>query len=362
MIRSVKSPRRARIEALSQPRPVRVAQYGLGPIGIETTRAVLAPRRDGLVQLVAALDIHPDLVGRRLADLLGPGVTTEVVVSGDVESTLRESGPDVVLHTTGSFLEQTCSQIEQCVRAGAHLVSSSEELFYPFDRHPQLAGRLDGLARENGVVILGTGVNPGFVMDTLALVATGACDRVDRLEIERVVDASKRRLPLQRKVGAGLTIEEFEERKRAGKLGHIGLRESMLFVARGLGWAPDRIDEQLDAVVADHEIVTPHVKVAPGEVAGIHQRVTGEVAGTEVIALDLRIYVGAPDPRDAVRVEGDPPVDLVIRRGLFGDTATVAALINAIPLVLSGEPGLRTMMDLRLPRCFGARTPGRADA
>ena len=339
---------------MSEPRLVRVAQYGLGPIGLETARAVLAPRRAGKLQLVAALDIDPELVGRPLDGLLGSGVTTDLFVSSDAESALRESRTDVVLHSTGSFLEQNHTQIEQCVCAGAHLVSSSEELLYPFDRHPQLAGRLDALAREHGVVILGTGVNPGFVMDTLALAATGACDRVDRLEIKRVVDASKRRLPLQRKVGAGLTTEEFAKRKAAGQLGHIGLRESMLFTARGLGWELDRIDEQLEAVVADREVETPYATVAPGEVAGIKHTITGEVAGTQVIALDLRMYVGATDPHDAVRVEGNPPVDLVIRGGLFGDTATVASLINAIPLVMSGEPGLRTMMDLRLPRCFGA--------
>ena len=199
---------------------------------------------------------------------------------------------------------------------------------------------------------MGTGVNPGYAMDTLALMATGVCCDVSEVRVARVVDAGKRRRPLQIKVGAGLSAAAFEEKKATGMFGHIGLRESLLFVAKGLGWSLDRVDERLDPVLADREITTPFVTVEAGRVAGIHHAIAGYAQERPVLSLDLKMFVGAENPRDAVRVTGDPPVDLEIRGGIFGDTATVAALVNAIPLVLHASPGLKTMMDLPVPRAF----------
>jgi 4-hydroxy-tetrahydrodipicolinate reductase len=147
-------------------------------------------------------------------------------------------------------------------------------------------------------------------------------------------------------------VQEFEEKKKTGTFGHIGLRESLLFVAHGLEWKLDTVHETLEPMIAEREVVTPYLAVRPQQVAGIHHRITGSIAGQTVLTLDLKMYVGAENPHDAVFVDGDPPVDLVIRNGIFGDSATVAALLNAIPLVLQSLPGLKTMKDLALPRVF----------
>jgi hypothetical protein len=331
---------------------ITVVQYGLGPIGVETVRAVLEKSARGRLKLVGAIDIDPAKVGKDVSEILGLPTPTGVRVSDHAEEVLRTTKPDLVLHTTSSFLEKIYPQLELCAQQGVHVISSSEELFFPFDRHPELSRRLDEVAKLHGTVILGTGVNPGFVMDTLALVATAVCNRVRALTMERVVDASKRRLPLQRKIGAGLSVQEFEEKKKTGTFGHIGLRESLLFVAHGLEWKLDTVHETLEPMIAEREVVTPYLTVRPQQVAGIHHRITGSISGKTVLTLDLKMYVGADNPHDAVLVDGDPPVDLVIRNGIFGDSATVAALLNAIPLVLQSSPGLKTMKDLALPRIF----------
>ncbi len=336
----------------TQNAPLRIVQYGLGPIGRETARAVLGKADAGHVRLVGAIDIDPEKAGRDVADLLDRDAPTGVLVSDDAERTLAEARPDVVLHTTTSFLERVQDQLLQCLDAGAHVVSSTEELSFPYERHPERAAELDAAARRNGVVVLGTGVNPGYAMDTLALMATGACIGVERVEVERVVDAGERRGPLQRKVGAGLSRAAFEEKKATGTFGHIGLRESLLLVADALGWPLDEIDETLQPVIADEAHATPHVSVQKGEVAGIHHAIAGYIGGEERLTLDLKMYVGAEAPRDAVRVTGRPPIDLVVRGGIFGDTATVAALVNAAGLVAQAAPGLRTVADLPVPRAF----------
>jgi 4-hydroxy-tetrahydrodipicolinate reductase len=328
-------------------RPLRVVQFGLGPIGAACAAAVLE-RRPSL-ELVGAIDVDPAKAGADVGELLG-GASLGVKVSDDAERTLARARPDAVLHATSSFLDRVAGQLELCARHGAHVVSSTEELLFPWERHPVLAERLDALAREHGATLLGTGVNPGFVMDTLALAASGVCRELRRVEARRVVDAGLRRLPLQRKVGAGLSAAEFAARKQAGTLGHVGLVESLQLVAHGLRWPLERVDEELQPVPAAADRVTEHLALKAGDVAGIHHTARGFVGGVERISLDLRMYVGADDPLDRVLLDGDPPVDLRVHGGIFGDSATVAVLVNALPRVLEARRGLITMLDLPLLR------------
>lgn len=334
-------------------RKFRVVQFGVGPIGQSCLRTILA--KDFAIELVGAIDIDPDKVGKDVSDILGLDFKTGIIISADAQETLESSKPDVVVHTTTSFLDRMYDQLIVCARAGANVVSSTEELSFPYDRHSALSVKLDEIAKENGVTFFGTGVNPGYAMDALALMATGVCNEVKKLEITRVVDAGFRRRPLQMKVGASLSVEAFNEKKATGTFGHIGLVESVRMVAGGMNWPIDRIDEKLEPVVSDKKVVTDFLTVEVGQVAGIHHSAKGYIGDECVLDLDLKMYVGADDPKDAVRVDGDPPIDLIIRGGIFGDTATVATLINGIPLVFDAVPGLQTAIDVPLLRAFATK-------
>lgn len=339
-------------------KPLKVVQFGVGPIGLESVKTLLAKQNTGLVELVGVIDIDPAKIGKDVGSLLAEPVTTGVLVSDNAEDVLSTSGVDVVVHTTSSFLDTMYEQLVLCAKHGANVVSSTEELSYPYDRHPEIAKKIDEAAKANNVTIVGSGVNPGYAMDALALMATGVSTDVNTVAVSRVVDAGKRRKPLQAKVGAGISVEEFAAKKATGKFGHIGLRESLLMIAEGLGWKLDDTKETLDPVVSDKKVVTPHFTVEEGSVAGIHHAIKGYVDGTPVITLDLKMYVGADDPHDAVTVDGTPPIDLIVRGGIFGDTGTIAALVNAVPLVASAAPGLKTVKDLPLTRAF-ATLPGK---
>lgn len=335
-------------------------QYGLGPIGQAVSRTVLA--KPEAFTLVGAVDIDRDKVGRDVADVIGEDVpTTGITVSDDAKEVLSRGAPDVVLHTTTSFLDGVTDQLIQCARARAHVVSSTEELAFAYERDPDAAERLDQVAREEGVVIVGTGVNPGYAMDTLPLTTTGGCTNVEAVHVERVVDAAQRRAPLQAKVGAGLSVEAFEAKKAGGTFGHIGLRESLQMIADGLGWSVGDVEEELNPVRADAPIDTGIRQVAAGDVAGIHHTATGRVGGVPRLMLDLKMYVGAESSYDAVQVDGTPPIDLRVHGGIFGDTATVGMLVNTVPLAAGAQPGLRTMTELPVPRAF-ATQPGQETA
>jgi 4-hydroxy-tetrahydrodipicolinate reductase len=236
------------------------------------------------------------------------------------------------------------------VKHGINVVSSCEELLFPQLCEPLLAAKLDRACRKSGARVLGTGVNPGFVMDVLPLCLTGVSCAIREIHVERVVNASTRRGPLQKKIGSGLPPREFRRLLRAGQAGHAGLKESLALLAHGLGWRVEEIAENGNAIIAERAIRTDHIEVKRGQTCGLHQRVEAKAGGSIRLTLDLKMYLDAPDPRDAVRIEGDPPVEVVIPGGIAGDQATVAALLNNAPRLLQAEPGLRLMTDLALPR------------
>jgi 2,4-diaminopentanoate dehydrogenase len=316
--------------------PVTVAQYGIGPIGAEITRLLLAKP---WVKLVAAVDIDPAKVGKDVGPIIG--LDREVGVK--VTSQLNVKA-DVVCHSTGSRLRDVSAQLKALLERGSHVVSTCEELSFPLDR--EIREELQKTARAANVTLLGTGVNPGFVMDKLPLTLTSVCQRVDRLTIIRVQNASTRREPLQRKVGAGMTVGQFRTAVASGKIKHMGLRESLMLVGNGMGAEFEEVtDEKIEPIVAEREVVTQYLKVAPGQVAGVHQTIEGR--GKIAVSLELKMFVGAEaTAADRVIVKGIPDLEMEIKGGVHGDRATAAMVVNSIPRVIAARPGVLTMDDI----------------
>jgi len=321
-----------------------IAQFGLGPIGLETLK--LAATKPW-AEIIGGIDIDPAKFGQDLGEMTGARHLRGRAVCRSIDA--LPAKPDVVFHTAVSHFADAFAQIEPLARRGISVVSSCEELLFPRLRAPKLAARLDRACRASGARVVAAGVNPGFVMDVLAICLTGVCREVRAIHVQRVVNASTRRGSLQRKIGSGLAPAEFERRLRAGTAGHAGLRESLALIAHSLGWEITNLTETGEAVVADSPIQTPFVAVKAGQTCGLHQRAEAEVRGKVCLTLDLKMYLDAPDPHDAIQVEGDPPLDLVLRGGVAGDAATVAALVNTAPRLLLAPPGLRLMTDLAVP-------------
>ncbi|MCG8607530.1 dihydrodipicolinate reductase [bacterium] len=325
---------------------IRVVQIGLGPIGIECAKLALKKRS---LRLVGGVDIDPEKVGKDLGEILQLNRVLDLPVSNDIVSALEQKKPDLILHCTSSSLKSVTEQLNICIRAGSSVVSSCEELFHPYRRDAEWSKDLDSLAKAHGVTVTGTGVNPGFSLDILPLTLSSVCSDISKIETTRISDAGKRRLPLQKKVGTGLTSDEFRRLVDEGRLGHIGLVESLQSIADGFDWTLDNIDETIDPKIAENPVTTQFLSVAAGEVTGILHRVRGVKAGAECIKLELQMYVGAEQELDRVRIEGDPAIDLRIEGGIFGDTATVARMINAVPVVHNASPGLLTARALPVP-------------
>jgi len=282
-----------------------------------------------------------------MGEVIGLDQPLGLKVSSNSTAILSHPEADVVLHSTGSYVEQVRPQLVEIIEAGLNVVSTCEELAYPQAQHPALAKELDRLAHKHSVTVLGTGVNPGFAQDTMAIVASGVCQDVKHITVTRTVEAGERRLPLQRKVGAGLTVAEFEEKAKKREIRHVGLEESLTMVAHALGWQLDRVEEILEPVIAEKPVKSRFVEVEAGQVSGVHQVARGFKGGQELIVLHLYMHLGAENPGDSVVIEGTPDIELTIK-GIHGDLATAAMAVNAVSKVVNAPPGLVTMKDLPL--------------
>ena len=328
---------------------IKVVQMGLGPIGNKAT-LYLAEREN--LQIVGAVDADPAKVGKDVGVLAGLA-PLGVAVKPDIAQALAGQSADVVLLTTSSALTRIADQLKQVLPFGVHVVSSCEELSYPWQTNPALAGEIDELAKKHGVSVLSTGVNPGFLMDFLPIAMTGVCKSVRQVTVERIQDATFRRIPFQKKIGAGLTQAEFQAKVEQGVLRHVGLTESVQMIASRLGWRLDSTSDEIAPVVAESDVPLGDGVIEAGKVLGVRQIGRGIVNGREAITLFFRAAIGEPESRDRIIIDGEPSIDSCIKGGVNGDVATCAILVNALPAVMKARPGLRTMADIEPLACGG---------
>jgi len=329
-------------------RKVRIVLYGVGAVGSLIAKFLL--EKEG-VDILGAVDIAKDKVGKDLGEVLGREKKLGIKVSEDADALFSKVKADIAIHATSSFLKDTYPQIASIIKHGVKVISTCEELSYPHYAEPELAKELDALAKKHNVTVLGTGINPGFLMDTLVIILTAVCQKIEKIEAVRVMDAAKRRLPFQKKIGAGLTVEEFRRKIENKQItGHVGLKQSIAMIADALAWKLDKIVvEPVEPIIAKKSVESKDIKVKAGEAAGLRQKAKGVMKNREVIVLDFQAYIGAEEEYDAVTIEGVPNIKQKIQPCVHGDIGTVAMVVNSIPKTIKAPPGLLTMKDLPVP-------------
>jgi hypothetical protein len=321
---------------------IRVIQYGLGPIGSAVARHVV--ERPGL-QLVGGVDIAPAKVGKDVGEAIDLGRPLGFAVAAHLAQVLDRTEADAVIHTTRSYFDLFKDQILEILDAGLDVVSTAEELCFPWLAHPQDAAEIDAAAKRAGKTVLGTGVNPGFIMDSLPLFLTGICQRVDRIEVTRAMNASERRGPFQAKIGSGMTVDDFNAKMAEGRMGHVGLPESVGMVLDTLGKKLVRYESVVEPVVAETLVKTDYFEVQPGQVRGVKQVARAFTADGEFMTLTFLAALDSEEDGDTIKITGKPNLEIKLR-GTNGDLATVAIAVNAVRRVKEAAPGLVTMRDL----------------
>ncbi len=317
--------------------PIRVLVLGLGPIGRAVSHEIA---RAPDLRLVGAVDPAPELAGRDLGDLLKVDAFSGIRIAPDADSRAPRK-VDVAVHLAHSRFPDALPLLGRLVSQGFHVVTTCEESIAASVRWPKESRSLDRKARKAGVAVLPTGVNPGFAMDLLPAALTNVCVGVRSVKVVRRVDTATRRPALQAKTGAGITTAEFRRRKREGAVGHVGLRDSLLFLMNHLPIEGDVGDESLRAILAKSPIGRGKKRIEAGRVLGVHHSVKAKhpVTGRTVASFDLKMAWGLDDPHDAIRIVGDPTLDLRFEGGIAGDRATIGAVMSTIRFAEAAEPG-----------------------
>lgn len=328
----------------------RVISWGLGAMGQGMARLILT--KEGM-ELVGAIEKDPVKIGKDIGDVLDHK-TVGVAVKSSLQEALTGKEADLLIIATGSFTKEVFPQIKEGIEAGLNVLTIAEEMAYPDAQQPELAAEIDRLAKDKGVTVLGTGINPGFVLDTLILAMTGVCLDVQEIKAARINDLSPFGPTVMRTQGVGTTPEEFAAGIKSGDIvGHIGFQESIAMIAKRMGWELDEIVETREPIISNVYRETPHVKVEAGNVAGCRHIAYGKKGGKTVITLEhpqqIHPHLEGVETGDYIEIIGDPNVKLGISPEIPGGKGTMACAVNMIPAVIKSAPGLVHMSELPIP-------------
>jgi len=331
--------------------PIRVLQWGLGAMGSGMAKLML--EKNGL-KIVAAVDSRPDYVGKDLGEVLKVGKTLGVKVTNKPEEVLKKENVDIVVIATTSWLKEQIPDLRKIVSAGINCISIAEEMADAYAQNPELARELDDLAKKHEVTVLGTGVNPGFVLDLIVVALSGGNHTVERIEASRVNDLSPYGPTVMQTQGVGTTPEAFKAGIADGSIvGHVGFPESIHMISDALGLGVDRIVQSREPIISKVFRETPHVKVQPGMVAGCSHTGIGYRGDKEVIRLihpqQIHPQLEGQDTGDYIHIFGKPEIHMSIKPEVAGGIATMGLAVNMIPHVVAATPGLKRMIDLPAP-------------
>lgn len=337
---------------------IRVALWGFGAMGSGVARMIL--KKQG-IEIAAVIDRWDQLIGRDIFEVLDlpHGEHPPVLIKGSEDEALSPGSCDLVILATDSFTAKAYPKIAYCLERGFDVISTAEEMAWPKIQSPDLAEKMDRLALHHGKTVLGTGINPGFVLDLLILALTGTCETVDAIQASRINDLSPFGPAVMEEQGVGLSLDEFNRRVADDDLaGHVGFPESIAIIAEGLGLPIDEIEQSKEAIISRTERKTPYAQVYPGQVAGIRQQSYGRLAdGTEFIHLDhpqqvLPELEGVETGDYITITSGDVSLQMAIKPEIPGGLGTIAMVVNMIPHVLNSSPGLKSLLDLPIPRAI----------
>lgn len=333
---------------------IRVAVWGFGAMGKGIVENIL--EKNETLKLIGVLDINRELIGKDVGTILGREEIGITVLS-DPERLFNEAFPDVVVLATNSFVENIIGSIKLVVKNHINLITIAEEMAYPFYTHPEDSQIIDSLAKRYGVTVLGTGINPGFILDTLIITLTGTCKKVKKIKARRVNDLSPFGPTVMKTQGVGTTPEEFYKGIEKGEIvGHIGFQQSISMIADAIGWKLEKIEETREPIISTVYRKTKYIEVTPGMVAGCKHIGRGYMNNEVVIELEhpqqIKPELENIETGDYIDIEGEPNINLFIKPEIPGGVGTVAMAVNMIPLVVEHAPGFYSMKDFPIPRCL----------
>lgn len=333
---------------------IKIVIWGFGAMG--TGMAKMLYMKTG-ADVVGVCDLHPDRVGKSVSKVLGIDKWKDVIINADIEEVLNAQKADLCLLATDSFTKGAYKKMKLIMEKGINVITTAEEMAYPKAQEPELAKSLENIAKANGVTVLGTGINPGMIMDLLVVCLTGCMETVEHIEAKRINSLSPFGETVMQEQGVGITVDEFNRRVAEDDIaGHVGFKESINMIADAIGWKVEKIEQQMNPILTTVDRKSPYGFAAEGTLAGINM--TGQGYSDGEVKIDM-IHPQQIEPEmegtytgDYITLQGSPPVNMTITPEVDGGIGTIAMCVNMIPHVINAKAGLKTMIDLPVPRAI----------
>ena len=330
---------------------IRVLVLGTGQMGSGIARLVL--EKEGL-QLIGAYGRRVERAGMDIGRAIGLDHNIGIPLSVELSSLIEQTQPHVAIQATCSRIDDAREEITTLITHGVNVISIAEEMAYPSANYPSLAKEWHQLAIKHDVSVLGTGINPGFVLDLLVITLSGVCSEVQSITAKRVNDLSPYGPTVLTSQGVGLTPEAFEKGLKEGTVvGHIGFVESLHMIAAALGWEIDQIEQIREPIISQIKREKPFVTIEPGQVAGCLHTASAYWKGKPVITLihpqQIDPHIDGLETGDTIEITGIPNIQFKGRPEIPGGQGTAALAVNMIPRVLNATAGLYSMVDLPAP-------------
>lgn len=335
---------------------VKIAIWGFGAMGSGMAKMLL--KKQGF-EIVGVCDRNPDLIGQSIFEILGVAQNDhpDVVVKANIEEVVSKKSCDLVLLATDSFTKKAFPKIKWLLEQQVNVISTAEEMAYPQAQNPELAEEMDKIAKENGVTVLGTGINPGMMMDLLVVCLSGVMEDVESIEVSRINSLSPFGPAVMEEQGVGLSLDDFQERMATNSLaGHVGFQESTYMICDALGWKVEHFEQHMEPIITEIDRKSPYGFAKAGHLAGVnmtsHAVIDGEIKLRLFHPQQIEPEMAGVQTGDYIKIVGNPVVNMAITPEVNGGVGTIAMCVNMIPHVINAKPGLKTMIDLPVPRAI----------
>lgn len=333
----------------------KVVLWGFGAMGQGIAKLCL---KKPTLKIAGVCDINPKIVGLNAGSIIDEQALNDVLIEADINAILERTKPDIVMISTDSFVKTNYKKIVTCLKHKCHVISSAEEMAHPYANNSELALKIDRLAKDEGVSVLGTGVNPGFMMDLLAIVMSGVCEDIKEIHCRRVNSLSPFGKTVMEEQGIGITLDEFNTRMTNNDLaGHVGFKESTYLFAQAFGKTKVLdFKEEMTPIITDVDRRSKYGFAAKGTLAGIDMRAKAKLSNGISLVFEhpqqIEPHLAGIQTGDFIHIKGTPEVKLSIQPEVDGGIGTIAVCVNMIPLLIEASPGLKTMVDLPVPRAI----------
>ena len=348
------------------PNTYRVVQWTTGNVGKSSVAAIAANPH---LELVGCYAWSDDKSGRDVGELAGIA-PLGVTATNDVDALLALK-PDVIVYNP---MWNDVDELVRILESGVNVVASAS--FITGHNLGDGRDRLAEACQRGGSTLFGSGVSPGFA-ELLAIVATTACDRVDKVIIAESADTTLYDSPdTERPTGFGTAIDDPDLAPMAQK-GTAVFAEAVQLVADALGVTLDEIKCVSEYAQTTEDLAMASWTIPAGHVAGVYASWQGVAGGKTVVDINVRWKKGTTLEPDwqldsdgwKITIEGRPTVNMTVGFlpppdmienaktiedfFVLGHIMTAMPPINAIPAVVAAPPGIATYNDLPLPQARG---------